>query len=184
MSLKKIDSQIKRVTTNGAKLNQLIHSTAMLIAQHAADHGDCTRALTLVKAMPASMRRTMLVLWFNTFTPIRVIFQNDKVGMVKETAKGFTPFDLEAGEATPFYELAEQNAEKEPLDFDKLIALLPALAKRIEKKIENGEVAEEAVPVGQQIANTLAALTFRRPEAANDGEVEAEAGEAQLQAVA
>lgn len=168
MSLKSIDQRIRRIVTNSAKLNVLIHETAVMVAKHASEHGDCTRALSLVKAMPASMRRTMLVLWFNTYTPIRVVLTNDKVGMLKPEAKGYVPFDIEGGSETPFYELAEQNAESQPLDFDKLVAMLPALAKRIEKKIENGEVADDAVETGQRIVNTLAALRFDRPAPAND----------------
>lgn len=177
MSLKQIDQKIRRITTNAQKLNELIHETAVMVAEHAKEHGDCTRALTLVKAMPASMRRTMLVLWFNTYTPIRVVFTNDKVGILKESAKGYTPFDIESGKETPFYELAEQNAETQPLDFDKLIAMLPALAKRIEKKVEEGEVEENAVPIANNIATTLKALKFDRP-ANDEAEADREAGEA------
>ena len=168
MSLKKIDANIKRIVTSAAKLNVLIHETAMAIAEHAKEHGDCTRALTLVRAMPASMRRTMLVLWFNTYTPIRVVEANDKVGMLKPDAKGFTPFDLEAGNDTPFYELAEQNKEAEPMDFDKLMALIPALAKRIQKKIDEGQVQENAVEAGQRMVIALQSLKIERPKAVND----------------
>lgn len=173
MSLKVIDRQIKTIVTNAAKLNVLIHETAVLIAEHAKEHGDCTRALSLVKAMPASMRRTMLVLWFDTYTPIRVVDKNDKVGMLKPEQKGYTPFDIEGGKETPFYELAEQNPEAGILDFDKLVALVGRLGKQIEKRIEEGKVAEADVESAKAIARTVSGLRFERvkvEEAANEQE--------------
>jgi hypothetical protein len=166
MTLKKIDGNIKRVVTNGQKLNVLIHETAVLIANHAKEHGDCTRALTLVKAMPASMRRTMLIKWFDTFTPIRVLLAADKVGILKDTAKTFVPFDVEAGDAKPFYELAEETPEKE-YSFDKLVAMVEQLGKAIEKKVEAGKVPANDVAGALSIAETVKALRFQRPAAAN-----------------
>lgn len=170
MSLKNIDKNIRAITTSAAKLNMLIHTTAMMVATHAQEHGDCTRALTLVKAMPASMRRTMLVLWFNTYTPIRVIDKNDKVGILKETAKGYTPFDLEAGNETPFFDLAEQNPEAGVLDFDKLVALVARLGKTIDKRIDDGKVAEEDVASARAISAAISGLRFERVKAANEDE--------------
>lgn len=182
MSLKDIDKNIRTITTNANKLNVLIHDTAMMIANHAKDHGDCTRALTLVKAMPASMRRTMLVMWFDTFTPIRVVLANDRVGMAKENTKLYKPFDLELGHETPFYTLAEQNPEAKELDFDKIIALIAGLAKRIEKQADDGKVKEDDVASAKAISAQLAAMKFARVRADND-EIEAPFV-AQLNAVA
>ena len=141
MSLKKIDSNIRLITTNAAKLNDRIHDTAVMIAEHAKEHGDCTRALALVKAMPASMRKTMLVLWFATFTPIRVVEKNDKVGMLKADAKGFTPWDIEAGKAKPFHELAKDKPEADDLTADSVNNAIEALVKRLTKRVDDGKVA-------------------------------------------
>jgi hypothetical protein len=168
MSLKIIDKNIKTVVTTGTRLNKLIHDTAMLIAGHALEHSDCTRALTLVKAMPASMRRTMLVLWFNTYTPIRVVEKNDKVGMVKENKPGYTPFDLDAGQLTPFYELAEQNPEGSVMDFAKLVELVQRVSKQIDKKLDDDKIAPEDVASARLMSDTIKALSFRRVTASND----------------
>lgn len=165
MSLKKIDSNIKLIIVNAAKLNERIHDTAVMIAAHANEHGDCTRALTLVKAMPASMRRTMLVLWFETFTPIRIKLTADKVGMLKADAKTFTPFDLDGGKAKPFYELAEETPEKS-YDFDALVKLVESLGKQIEKKVEAGKVPANDVEGAMAIARTVQGLKFQRPAVA------------------
>ena len=157
-TLKNIDSNIKRITTNAKKLNELIHSTAIMVIQHAKEHGDCTRALALVKAMPASMRRTMLVLWFETYTPIRVKLNDDKVGILKEAAKNFTPWDIDGATATPFYELAEQNAEEKVYDYAALVAMVERLSKQIEKKIEAGAVPDADVEKAQALARSVAGL--------------------------
>ena len=157
-TLKNIDSNIKRITTNAKKLNELIHSTAIMVIQHAKEHGDCTRALALVKAMPASMRRTMLVLWFETYTPIRVKLNDDKVGILKETAKNYVAWDIDGATATPFYELAEQNAEEKVYDYAALVAMVERLSKQIEKKIEAGAVPDADVEKAQALARSVAGL--------------------------
>ncbi len=141
MSLKKIDANIRLITTNAAKLNGRIHDTAVLIAAHAEEHGDCTRALALIKAMPASMRRAMLILWFNTFTPIRVSLANDKVGMLKDGQKGFVAFDVEGGNALPFYELAKEEKEDTgEATLADVLAMMERLAKRVSKLVADGKV--------------------------------------------
>ena len=173
MSLKIIDKNIASIVTSANKLNTLIHATAMLVASHAKEHGDCTRALTLVKAMPASMRRTMLVLWFETYTPIRVMEKNGKVGMLKEAAKNYTPFDLEAGDLNPFYELAETNPEGAVYDFAKLVEMVARIGKQIDKKIEDGKVAPEDIDSARAISAQVSALKFARVKPANNDEKDA-----------
>jgi hypothetical protein len=167
-----MDKNIKLVATTGAKLNTLIHETAMMIANHAKEHGDCTRALMLAKAMPASMRRTMLVLWFHTYTPIRVMLQNDKVGISKEGTKLFIPWNLEEGQQTPFFELAEQNPEQPPMDIEKILGLIAGLSKRIEKKIEAGEVLPDAVEGAKSVTRALAAIKVEKGKPANNADDE------------
>lgn len=157
-TLKNIDTNIRKITTNAKKLNELIHSTAIMVIQHAKEHGDCTRALALVKAMPASMRRTMLVLWFETYTPIRVKLNDDKVGILKETAKNYVAWDIDGATATPFYELAEQNAEEKVYDYAALVAMVERLSKQIEKKIEAGAVPDADVEKAQALARSVAGL--------------------------
>lgn len=177
MSLKTIDKNIQTIVTNANKLNTLIHETAMLIVRHAQEHGDCTRALSLVKAMPASMRRTMLVLWFNTFTPIRVVEANDKVGILPKTSKNYVDWDVKGADATPFYELAERNPEKS-YDFEALVKMVASLAKRIEKKVEEGSVEEADRDSALALSEQLAHLRIRRVKANDNGEKKAAARKA------
>lgn len=170
MSLKKIDANLARITTNGDKLNVLIHTTAMLILKHATKSGDCTRALSLVKAMPASMRRTTLIQWFTKYSPIRVVFQNDAVGMLKKDDKGYTAFALDKAEANPFYKIAENNAEPGLLDFDKFIKMIQGMAKREAAKADEGKVKPEDVASIKAACAMLAGLKFTRVEPANDAD--------------
>lgn len=175
MSLKIIDKNIRTIGTNADKLNMLIYSTAMLVVEHAKEHGDCTRAQSLVNAMPASMRRTMLVLWFSTFTPIVVKADNAawNAKMHKEGTKLFVPFDLEAARETPFFTLAKQNPEPKILDFAGLVKLVEALGKRIEGRIERGEVKDEDKDSARAIADRINALKFEPVKAANANDVPA-----------
>jgi len=174
MSLKIIQKNIKQITTSAAKLNMLIHTTGMLVIEHArpqADggHGDCSIALNLINAMPASMRRTMLKLWFETYSPIRFQMKDGlcvKVGMLKDTAKGFTPFNVDDARENPFFTLAEQNPEGKVLDFDAILNMVKGLSKRIDKQVEEGKVKPEDVASARAASISLAGLRLVRVEGA------------------
>lgn len=166
-ALKNIDRNIRTITTNAAKLNMLIHTTGIMVLEHAKEHRDCTRALALVKAMPASMRRTMLVLWFETYSPIRIREANDKVGILKEAAKGYTDWNIEGAKEMPFFELANQNPEKS-YSFDDLVKMVERLSKQIEKKIADGKVPEDDVASAQALAITIGGLKVERVKPANN----------------
>jgi hypothetical protein len=171
MSLKIIQKKIRWIGSTTAKVNGVIHETALLICAHTIEYNDCSTAKDLINAMPASMRRTMLKLWFETFTPIRFQMKDGlaiKVGMLKPDAKTYTPWDVVNGEAKPFYELAEENPEKGNLTFDKLLALIQAQVKRAEKSVEEGKVEEKDRDSILLVAHTLKGLNFKRVTPAND----------------
>lgn len=157
------------ITSNGDKLNKYIHETAMMIAEHAKEHKDCSTAQQLVMAMPASMRREMLILWFSKFTPI-VVKNDDKwaAQMHKPGTKLYVEFDLEAGNETPFYKLAEENKERAPASIEDLEKWLKSLPNKVEKDIEKGKVSDEAVEFAQAVARALASIKVDRPKPAND----------------
>jgi hypothetical protein len=159
MSLKIIDKNIRSITGNIAKLNGLIHDTAMLILSHANDHGDCTRALVLVKAMPASFRRGLLVGWFERNSPIRMNLNNDKVGMLKAEAKGYTPFDLEAAAAVPFYvEQTKAPGEVKLIGAEAFDKSFDSFVNRMNKQLTEGNVPEGERAAIEARINVLAAL--------------------------
>ena|SRR6185312_3729651 len=181
MSLKNIDKNIATIVTTANKLNELVHETAMMIVLHAAPkavggegHGDCSRAQTLVMALPASFRRTMLIQWFATFTPI-VTKNTDEwnAQMQKEkTATGktnplYVPWNIEAARELPFWKMAQQNREADfkPLHFSDLVKAVEDMAKRIEKQIDDGKIAEEDAASAVEIVKTLEGLHFTRIKA-------------------
>ncbi len=169
MSLKKIDGNIARITRDGNKLNRLVHTTAMMVMNHAIKSGDCTRALALVSAMPASFRRTTLVKWFDKFSPIRVVLENNVVGMLKKGDKGYKPFDLVKADAEPFYAIAEKIAEQQPpLDLAAIKKWLEQQAKSWEKKASEGKVDPAEILTAQALAAQLRSIKLVHIDPAND----------------
>ncbi len=158
---RKLIEKISQVRSNGDKFNSLIHETAMLAATHAQEFGDPQYAQSLVMACPASMRRSMVILWFSQFTPIVVKDSADwNAKMHKQSSSLYVPFDLEAGDMTPFWLLAEQNKEGGVYDFDKLVEMVKRLGKTIQKKIDDGKVADADVESAQNIVTTISGINF------------------------
>lgn len=163
--LKKINSNIKRIRLNGDKLNGLIHETGMLILTHVQEHRNATPAQQLVMAMPASMRRSMLIAWFEKYSPVVVKDSADFNGKVKkESSADYTPFDLIGAAEEPFWKIAEQTPEKS-YSFEKLLELAQRMGKTIKKKIEDGKVPAEDVTSAMVLATTLEALNVERVKA-------------------
>lgn len=152
-----------KITNDYGKVNLYVHETAMMIARHAKEHGDCSTAQGLVMALPASMRREMLILWFKTYTPIVTKNSDDFASaMHKPGSKMFVDWNLEDADANPFYALAEQNKEREPLTFEQLVKMVEGLATRIAKQIENGNVAEQDIESARAIADAVSSLKLKR----------------------
>lgn len=164
-NLKAIDKRIATVTTNAAKLNGYIHETGMMIVRHANQHGDCTRALALVKAMPASMRRTMLIAWFAKFTPIAVkLGDSEAVGFNAKYLALKTPeakakaWNIDGANAEPFYAMAEAEPEAKEYTLSQLIAMVGQLSKRIKGKIAGGEVAANDTAKASELVAKIEAI--------------------------
>lgn len=164
--LKAIDKNIAFIGGSMEKINAFIHVTALAIMRHAEAHGDCTRALNLAEAMPASMRREMLIEWFRRFSPVVIKLgdgkQKAKVGMWKKDEPKYVAFDLEAADALPFWKIAEQEPESKTYTFDQLLEMAHRLGKTIDKKIKDGKVAAEDVPSAEGIVTALSGLKVAR----------------------
>lgn len=139
---------IATIRTSGAKLDALIHATAMIIMRRGAPieaggegHGDVSLLLPLIAAMPKSGRPKALLAWFQTFSPITVNGDGDKAGIVKgEKAR---PWMVADAEATPFWKL---NPEKDVqvFDFDKAMA---SLLKRYDDQVKAGKITPDELLV-------------------------------------
>jgi hypothetical protein len=106
-SEKLLRKNIKAVAGSAVKLNDLIHNTAMQAAEHAKEYGDTNFCASLVDAMPMSHRRSLLISWFEAFSPIRVA-KNNKSGLMKAHLAGKAEerdemWQLDLGRETPFY---------------------------------------------------------------------------------
>lgn len=152
-----------KITSDITKINDYIHETGMLIVRHAAPealngHGDCEMGLNLALAMPASMRRTMLIDWFAKYTPIIIKLSDngnkvgfdpkykklnpaDKATAVRENGSPW--WDIEGANAEPFWKLAEETPEKPAMTFEQLMKMVEGLAKRIDKAVEDGKVEDK-----------------------------------------
>lgn len=191
VTLKQIDTQIGQVKSLGREYNTLIHETALMIFYHAAPKeisddcvgaGNCTRAVKLVRAMPASMRRTTLIAWFKEFTPIRIKLSDngDKCEfdpaykkLSKEDKLAWWKLE-EAGE-TPFYEIAENVPEEKSYDFAALLKMVERLGSQIQKKVDEGKVKPEDVPSALALVTAVSGLKVERvkPKADNTNDTPA-----------
>lgn len=150
-------ARFRKITTDYGKINQYVHETAMLIINHAKEHGDCSTAQGLVNAMPRSARKLALINWFGKFSPIVVKDDPEWVAkMHKEGTKLFVPFDIEGAAETPWYDLADSMGAEKVYSLDDLLKIGPAAdAKRIRQRIEKGEVEASAVPAALAYAEYL-----------------------------
>lgn len=67
-----IDKAIKSIRTSGERLDKLIQSTAVSVAEHYAQHSDTGLVNRLYLAMPKGSRRTALASWVLKFIGVEV----------------------------------------------------------------------------------------------------------------
>lgn len=139
MPLRAINGLILRVKNIGVKADALIHETGVQCLLHAEQHGDAMPFLRFTEALGKSVRRRGIIVWSETYSPIR-INGDGKIGLMKADAKGFTAFNTDAANANPFWTLdaaAERTAR--PLSFEVLKGVLASYRRKIEaaKKGDN-----------------------------------------------
>lgn len=163
--------RFKQISTSYDKVNRLVHDTAMEIVAHAKEHKDCSTAQGLVMALPASMRREMLILWFSRYTPIVVKNSDDWTAkMHQKDTKLYVDWNLEEAAANPFYELAKQNPEKPALDDEGILKVIAACASRLEKMSDEGKIRPEFVDAAIAAAAQLKKIKIKASEPANNNE--------------
>jgi hypothetical protein len=161
---KAIAKRIAYVGTNMDKMNSYIHDTGVLIMEYANANGNPTLALDLAKAMPASMRRTMLIKWFAKYSPIAVklgdsegIGFNAKYVNLKKAEAKAAAWDIEGAEAEPFYLMAEKEAEApKELTYADLVAMFASIGKRIQGKLDENLVAANDVDSAKELIGNVA----------------------------
>lgn len=177
-TLKQIDAKIASFATSAQKVNVMAHDIAMIIFRHAAPKavaegcegsGDCTRAVKLVRAMPASFRREMMIEWFRKYSPIRIkLSDNGDACGYDPKYKALSPEDkiawwrIEDANTDPFYEIAGRTPETKVLSFEDLMKMVEGMAKRIEKKANDGEIDPKDVEAAHALSAAIAKVHVRR----------------------
>lgn len=160
------------ITASYDKANKLVHETAMEILRHAEEHKDCSTAQGLIMALPASIRREQLILWFRLYTPIVVKNSDDWAAkMHAQDSKMFVPFNATEADANPFYELAKKNKESTgPLDDEGVRKLFAQFIAGLEKKVKDGAIAPELEDSVTGAVATLKKIRIKAKVPANDAE--------------
>lgn len=155
-SNKAIQANINVLAKAGAKYDTLAHDTGVLILTHAATYGDYRKMEAYIAAFGKGYRVEGVKFWVEQYSPLR--WNGDgKLGMLKEGAKTYTPFNVEAANENPFWTLAGAN---ETLKVGKLSP--EALAKFIAKQLEyvngaddKGDIYNKEGKLTKQVTNVV-----------------------------
>lgn len=136
----KINAVCKASHDNGAA----IHSVAVEALTHASEHGDAMPLDRLIKGLHKSARPVALKAWIETYSPVR--WNGDgKVGLLKEGAKQYTPFAIEAADLDPYWE------QKEVVPKPLTLATLKAMAAQMQKKLDKAAKGDLEIGEGENI---------------------------------
>lgn len=133
MAGKAIDTLVTSVCQRSQDLGPDIHKAAVQCLMHAKKHSDPRKLDRLMKGLHVSNRPAALKTWAEKYSPIRWN-GDDKVGLLQETAKKYTPFDISAANADPYWNKPEPEAK--PLT----LAALRAMIAQMEKKLAKDDV--------------------------------------------
>lgn len=160
--LRSIDNGIKRLRGITANANNLVQDLAVAILSHDKQHGDCSRALELVKALPNSFRRAMLVNWFAHYGNIGMDVNGDKVRHM--TGQNINPasYDkrLESAKVKPWFDeksVPGQSSEVLPYTFAAFNEELLGNVSRLRKRIENGGTDKRPLQMSDEEKKTAMA---------------------------
>ena len=157
---KRIDAIIKRSNT----LASDIHAVAMDCLKHTLEHSDPRKLDRLYAGLHKASRPEAFKVWVETFSPVR--WNGDgKVGMLKQNAKSYTPFDLVGADAEPYW--TPQEKVGKPLTLAALKAIIARLEDKIDKAEEKDLIAEgENIIDMRAFAKRMAAAAEAQAEAA------------------
>jgi hypothetical protein len=156
-----IDVAIKKVAGAYAKAHDLVQEIAVAIVSHASMHKDCTRALTLVRAVPVQQARS-LITYFMTVSPIGVLLsenaKDDKVRFLEKESARYNDFDLDKAKELKWWTLDTIQAEREATQvfagglFDDIVRQLERAIKN-ENKVRH--YTEDAVQAAMQLKGVV-----------------------------
>lgn len=134
LTLKQIDAEITSVVDASKTLQSRIQELAVAIMLHTYNHGDYSRAQTLVDSLGEGVRRSALVAWFH------------KAGLDVDEQKGFVGFNKPVMEknwadvkASPWYSMKPER----PFEGFDMKAELERLIKKAEKAMKTAAETPE-----------------------------------------
>ncbi len=143
MELKQFNTNVRTISKAGVKLDKLVHITAVGGLELVQADRNATRMDQLLKALPKGYRREAFKLWVQAHSPIRWN-GDEKIGILKEAAKTYTPFAIEAADATPFWDFTVENKTVKTLSLEAILKLLKREGDKLEKADpETGEVTDD-----------------------------------------
>ncbi len=152
MDIKQLNSKIKLIRTNGAKLDALIQEVAIGCIEHAAAHGDVRPANQLWDAMPNGSRRNALGMYLCQYGAIRINTGKDKDQARFKFKKDFET-DITAASAVMWYSF---KPEKDLAEEFNLSGKLQGLMKAYTKAVSDVQTIK-ASPDEIQVLKSLAA---------------------------
>lgn len=182
LTLKQIDQRIKTLRKSGyTKVHENVQEVAVSIVSHANDTGDCSRARSLVRVVPASMR-PLLVKWFSEVSPINVTIgktaNDDKVRLRKDSQKSYNPFNIEKAKAHNWWEnpFAVETPAKPLKTLKDYYSGMEKMLERFKKEAEDEDKVqpEDSVRVLAFRAHIRAAFMAFKEQQTLEGWVEAE----------
>lgn len=161
-SLTAINKAITSISRSAVKLNETIHNTALMCAQHTLDFEDTSPCARLVDALPMSHRRSLIIQWFEAFTPI-TIGKDNKSGKMKGHLRGKAEerknmWNLPGAKATPFYAMPDAPNEPAVPTYQSIHENVVQFIKRMDKKAELIANADDKKKAEAEVAALRAAV--------------------------
>lgn len=177
-NLKTINSRIANIATQLAGANEYIQATAIMIVEHAMEHGDAMAAFHLYQALPGNLRRNYLLNYFKAVSPIAIKDgKDDKPGkgyFRKPDSKDYNPFNLDLAKAIQWHKCdGKKESEVKIVDLDSLKLdyqdFVIKLAKKAAKALPKG--SDERLEIALRLRAAMAAFDVRPNVAMNEAEV-------------
>ncbi|QDP61003.1 MAG: hypothetical protein Tp178MES00d2C33159091_54 [Prokaryotic dsDNA virus sp.] len=119
MELREINARIRGIRTRREGTRVAIQECAVGIVEHANEHGDCSAAHRLCRAMEPKLR-SQVVKWFTEISPINVKMgktaADDKANLRKPEQNGYNAFNIDRARVLKWYEL--ETPESAPKVYD------------------------------------------------------------------
>ena len=136
LTLKQIDANIKAIRQS--KLHEEIHATGVAILEHAAAHGDVSRAGDLVAAIHVKVVREALIAWFKAFSPIVVNTTTFQAKQAKASSPSFKPYDVAGAKANPYFDDSVKDVQKRLMGASDVFGAFYGKLKQMEEAHKEG----------------------------------------------